>query len=234
MTPTFSVAAGEFNKVLREIGAQSSRTFPEVVNGQGLALAVRALKFTKKTSAGKIAVDMGQASTRVMSKGKNSKRLKHGVREFSRERQTLAYRIVVKRMLDSGKSFTDEDVVNAVKKMTAARIRAAAFIASGWIYAIRTLSKTVGYANAKVARYGKADAARMKGMAKGYAKPATRVWSGVVECEIANTALLHDGGPSPKAIAEQGLALAFVDSIKDMRRHMQEKVGSIFAKFYGR
>lgn len=233
MTPTFHVAAGEFNRALKDIAAESSRTFPEVVNGQGLALATRALKLTRKANANKIAVTLGQVASQAFGKKGQKLSRRRPKRVFAEDRRSLGYRIAVKRLLESGKSFTDKDVVDYMRKLVGARIRSAAFIASGWIYAIRTLSKLVGYKNAGVVKYSASETARMKGWAKGYAKPATRVWSGIVECEIANTALIHrDGGTSPKQVAEAGLALAFVDSVKDMRRHLQEKMGSIFAKFY--
>lgn len=233
MIPTISTNEREFGAVLREVLATSERTYPQVVNGQGLALSVRSLRNTEQAGAGKIAQELGQtaSTTKVTKRG----RVKFGWAFASKD--TLAHRIVISRLKKAGKAIPSAaEIDRMAKKMVAARRRASSFIRSGWIYAIRTLSRAVGYRDARGQRHRAGEAARMTGAAKGYAKPAQRVLSGIVECEIANTALIQEDGASrsPRPVAERGLNRAFEESVRDMRRHLSEKLGSVFAKFYGR
>lgn len=228
---TVSVNIAEFNRVLDMVARDSSRTYPEVCNGQGLALSSRALRATKRTSAGRIAVELGQIATniRINKRGKLVK-----TRVYDPERSTLAYRIVAKRMHDSGQSFTQAELDAAVKRFRSARIRSAAFIRAGWIQAIKVLSRVVGYKDTRGQRASTSEAARITGQPKGYAIPATRRISDFVTCEIGNTALLQQEHGNPLPIARAGLEYAFGESARDMLRHLREKLSPVFAKYNGR
>lgn len=232
MIPTLRTNEAEFARVLQQVAAESSRTFPEVVNGQGFALSVRALRNTEKADINQVAIELGQIATRrsVSKKGRVSFR-----RVYSESRDTLAHRIVFARLKKAGKVIPGAaEMDKMAKRLRGARLKAIAFIRSGWIYPIRQLSRVVGYRDARGQRPRAREGARMTGVAKGYAKPAQRAFTGVVVCEIANTALLHDGGRSPMPVAEKGLARAFAESVTDMRRHLEEKMSGVFRRFNGR
>jgi len=232
MRATVSTNEREFGQLLREAAAASERTYPQVVNGQGLALSVRALRNTEKAEAGKISQELGQTASQTTVSRKGRVRFKFGFAS----NDTLAHRIVIARLREEGRSIPSQaEIDRMAKRMVGARRRASAFIRSGWIYAIRKLSKMVGYKDARGQRAGAGEAARMTGEAKGYARPATRVLNGIVECEIANTALIQEDGASrsPKPVAERGLERAFAESVRDMKRHLEEKLGSVFARFHG-
>lgn len=228
MTPTISTNFPEFQRTLNHLAGQSSRTYPEIVNGQGLALASRAIRHTIKANADEIAVKLGQIATerKVSRKGKVSFK-----RIYRTDLNSLAHSIVNARRTKQGlpKIFGD-DLDKAATRMIAARLRAVSFVRSGWIYAIRTLSKAVGYRDRRE-KLGRGETARMSGTPKGYAKQAHFALNSVVTCEIGNTALIQHDGKNPYHVAEEGLNLAMTETIADMKRHMQEKLQGVFNKF---
>lgn len=210
------------------VAKESSRTYPEVCNGQSLALATRALRGTQKADANRIAYELGQIATRksVSKTGRVSFR-----RVYDQSQDTLAHRIVISRLKKSGQPIPDASEIDRMaKRMRGARLRAVAFIRSGWIEAIRILSRLVGYKDARGQRPRASEGARMTGQAKGFARPAQRAFSSVVSCEIGNTALLQDER-SPMPVAMAGLQAGFAESVKDMRTHLEEKLSGVFKKY---
>jgi hypothetical protein len=231
MRLTTSVNNAEFNRALQAAAKESSRTYPQVVNGQSLALASRALRATMKADANKIAYQLGQVATqkKVSKKGRVSFK-----RIYADTNNTLAHKIVVARLRQRGQPIPDAaEVDRMAKRMRGARLRAVAFIRSGWVYAIRTLATQVGYRDARGGRPRAGEAARMTGTQKGYAKPAPKTSGDVAACEIANTALLQDER-SPMPVALAGLNSAFAESVRDMRNHLREKLSGVFRKYNAR
>lgn len=228
ITATTNVA--EFNRVLNMVAEASSRTYPEVCNGQGMALSSRSLRATKRTDPGKIATQLGQVATaiRINKRGKLVK-----TRVYDKERSTLAYRIVAKRFQESGQPFTEAELDSAVKRFRAARIRSAGFIRAGWIAAIKTLSRVVGYKDARGQRVSAGEAARITGQPKGFAYPAIRKFNDLVTCTVANTALIEDG-TNPMPVAEAGLNYAFGESDRDMLQHLYDKMQPVLKKYSGK
>lgn len=227
MQPTLSINAAEFQSVLKQVAAESSRTFPEVVNGQGLALASRAMRNTEKAEASQISHELGQTTQTTSNKGRT--RFKWSFASNN----TLAHRIVISRLRKAGQAIPSQaDIDRIAKRMVAARRKASAFIKSGWIYAIRQLSRVVGYKDRRGQRGDRG--ARMTGQPKGSARPAQRTLSGIVACEITNTALISEDGSNPMPVAERGLAKAFAESTADMKRHLEEKLSGVFVKYNGR
>lgn len=210
------------------VAASSRRTYPEIVNGQGLALASRALRSTEKASANDIATALGQIATerRISKKGKVTLK-----RIYRTDLSSLAHILVNwKRSKKGQEKIWGTELDRAARRLIGARLRAVAFIRSGWIFAIRALSGIVGYADRRD-KLSRGESARMTGQPKGYAKPARRALSDFVTCEIANTALLSHDGRNPYPVAEKGLAKAVQETILDMRRHMEEKLGKVFKQY---
>lgn len=217
----------EFNRLLNQCAQESSRTYPQVVNGQGLALSVGAIRNTEKADANAIAVELGQIATQrnVSRKGRVSFK-----RIYRTDLSSLAHIIVNARRKKAGQPMIwGPELDKEARRMIGARLRAVAFVRSGWIYAIRTLSKFVGYADRREKTTGLS--ARMTGQPKGFAQPAQRALSDVVTCTIGNTALIQHDGQNPYPIAEAGLQRAMTERIADMRRHLEEKLGKVFRKY---
>jgi hypothetical protein len=221
-----------FERSAERLLEHSSRTMPEFINGQGLAVASRAIKHTEKANADQIAAMLGQVGTKVVRSRKTGK-LRKGARVYSAEENTFAARIINKRRHDAGqKPLSGPFLADAVRKMINARVRSVSFIKSGWVWAVRELSKAVGY-RPKGAT-GAGDATRAKGAAKGYAKPATFTLSGPVVCEIGNSSLIevsrlnpsHHSNPTP--IAAKGLQMALDETAADMAQELARRMQPIF------
>lgn len=225
----------DFGRVLRQCAATTSRTYPQFVNGQMLRIASFAIQDTEKADAGLIAAKLGQVSTRIRAK-KTGKRLKKGVREFSSKASLDLYRIVNWRRKRVGlPPVSGKEMSKVARKMRAATLRSTAFIAAGWIPAVRGLAAAVGYG-----AYAKAPklSTRLSGQPKGFVVPAGFTLNDNVTCTIGNTALLgvsaartgmRPGNPLP--IAEAGLSSAAYRTMQDMLNHLRGKVQPVLDKF---
>ena len=230
MSAEIKFAQREFQDALEKCIKETERTYDKFLNGQGLALAKRALDYMQKADAGRVAAALGQRATKVRwnKKGKIVK-----TRVFDDDQNTLAARIINARRAEAGKPLLfGKPLVAAVKKLVGARVRAVAFIKSGYVPAIRGLAKAVGY------NPGSGDSAKSRGVPKGYVIPAKPAISSVVKCEIANTALLAESAArtgsrkgAPMSVAEKGLSMAFSESARDMMAHLAKKLNPVFAKF---
>lgn len=230
--PTVSINQAEFNRQLTEVAQHSSRTYPQVVNAQAFAFATRAVRATEKANIAQIAVELGQIATQIFSK--KGKRLKTPRKVYRTDLSSLAHILVNWRRKKAGENMLWGDELDAkAKRMIGARLRAVAFIKSGWIYAIRTLSAAVGYGDRRD-KLSRGETAKMSGQPKGYARPARTAISSVVTCEIANTALISHDGRNPLPVAERGTQKAMAETIADMRRHLEEKLGKVFKQYSAR
>lgn len=213
----------EFQRVAEALLTTSSRTYPQFVNGQMLNVARLALKLTEKADRRKIESQMGVVKSRqTLRSGKAG--AKGWVRITKRvlgaaPEDTMAGRILLARHAKTGEwTIKGATFADKVIALIAAKVRSVAFIKSGWIPAIRELSKLV------YGSRGGLDGAKQVGAPKGYAVPARFTISGLVTCTIANTALLHEskfnawhgrkGNPFP--IAEKGLRVAMEVATRDM------------------
>lgn len=207
----------EFNKAAEQCIRESERTYPQFINGQLLAVASRALKATAAASKDRIAVEMGQVATSIK-----------GRRIYRTDTASLAHRIINARRARAGLPLIwGNELDQAARKMVASRLRAVNFIRSGWIYAIRTLARAVGYRSEATDQ-----SARMSGTPKGRAVPANRAFDSIVEGLVENTALLtvsKSGTQSnPMPVAQKGLQTAIDETRRDMLDHLAEKLRPIF------
>lgn len=236
MSVELTIDYAAFNRSAERLLEHSSRAMPEFINGQGLAVASRAIKHTEKASADHIATMLGQTGTQVgyLDKKGNYKRYKRARRVFSAEENSFAARIINKRRHDAGeKPLFGDALVNAVRKLIMARVRSTSFIKSGWVWAVRELSKAVGYTPKGAT--GAGDATRARGAAKGYAIPAKFTLNGPVVCEIGNSSLIessrlnpgHHSNPTP--IAAKGLQIALNETAADMEQELARRMQPIFS-----
>ena len=228
----------DFNRVLRRVAEQTSRTYPEFVNGQALKLATLAQENTQRADASRISAFLGQTSSRITNK-RTGGRLKTAKKVFASQASLDLYRIVNWRRVRGGKKAIGGRAMSKVaRKFRAASLRSTAYIASGWIWSIKTLSKLAGYRDISVKKSG---GAKVSGKAKGYANPATFTISGHVTCTIANTSLLAESAArtgsrkgAPMRIAERGLAIARDLTAKNMLNHLAGKLQPVLNKFAGK
>jgi hypothetical protein len=227
----------EFNRVLERVYAESSRTFPEFLNGQGLKLATTAIQQTEKADTNKIAWSLGQTDRRYVNK-RTGKALKMPKRVFGSSAASLnLYRIVNwRRVRANKKPLGGTAMSKPARALRAASLKSTGFISSGWVTAVRGLSRIAGYADRKSVTMPRAT-----GDPKGYVTPATRAIDAVVSCVIGNTALLGEtaartgsrkGAPMRKA--ERGLSVARDLTAKDMLAHLARKLQPVLNKFAGK
>jgi hypothetical protein len=220
-----------FNSVADLVVQKSERTFSEFINGQGLAVASRAIKHTIKANAEMIAHKLGQIGTVAFKTSTKTGRLiKNRKRTAVLRNDSYAARIINARRKAAGQPLIwGAELDEAARKFIARSKSSVGFIKSGWVWAIKKLAAAVGY---KSRDYG--DAARVRGAAKGNAIPAQgglNVLSGEVVCTIINSALLEAGKYShgnPMPIAEAGLTAALNETSSDMLQHLADKLKPIF------
>lgn len=243
MSAELTVSIQEFNRVAERLIATSERTYPKFINGQALRVVSFAVKLTGKANAEKIQRQLGTLKTEseVGKFYKNGKRTASGFirlkkTDWHRMELTLAARIINARRKHAGEPMLwGKALAESARKMTAARARSVAFIKSGWIPAIQALVSVTPYKDKTVST--SADGARIKGVPKGYAKPARFTISSTVTCEVGNTALLAVGkfsAGNPMPIAEKGLRAAMDLTTRDMADEFYKRMAIDLKPFGGR
>jgi hypothetical protein len=217
----------EFNRALKQLAdVQTRRTYPEFINGQMMMVCIKAIEFTEKADAEKIAHQMGQIS-RVEKVGKSGR--KRVIRKFKTDTSSFAHRLVNWMREKRGeKMIWGNELDQAARRLVASRMKHVAFIKSGWVWAFRDLTKVVvGF---KPRLDGKA-----YGDKKGEARPAGPRVDGIFRGEIENDSLLtiakrgfSHGNPMP--IAVRGLQKALDWVAKDMMDHLAKKLKPDFDK----
>ena len=221
MQPTFTVDSREFQRVAEALITTSSRTYPRFVNGQLYRVATLAVKLTDKANRTKIDREMGTLRSVIKTRSSKSGGKNGWVRITKREIKddSFASRILIARHAATGKWFAKgRTIKEKAATLIAAKIRSVAFIKSGWIPSIQTLTPLV------YSRGAALGGAKQVGAPKGYAVPARFTMSGPITGTIANTALLHQskfnawhgklGNPIP--IAQKGLQTAMNVATRDM------------------
>lgn len=226
--------AAEFGRMLQRAYAESSRTFPEFLNGQALRLASHAMNKTERADANKIAWALGQTDRRYVNK-RTGKKLKTPKRVFGNTQASLnLYRIVNWRRVRAGKEpLGGKAMSKPARALRAASLRSTSFIASGWVAAVKGLARIAGYRDRTAVSMPRATGAQ-----KGFVNPATPAINAVVTCTIGNTALLAESARrtgsrpgKPMRIAERGLSIARDLTAKDMLKHLADKLQPVLNKF---
>lgn len=227
-----SIAQAEFNKAIELCIKHTERTYPEFMNGQGLRVASFAIQETDKADANKIAWQLGQTDRRFVNK-RTGGQLKTPRRVYGNSRASLSlYRIINWRRKRTGKRpLGGQEMSSVARKMRAASLRSTGFIASGWIPAVKGLSRLVGY-------HPRTERIKTSGAVKGWVRPATFALNSKVVCELGNSALLamsadrtgkRPGNPLP--IANKGIARAMIRTSRDMMDHLVKKLMPVFSRY---
>lgn len=238
MTPAVRMTMNtqDFNRVLAKVAAESERTYPQFLNGQSLRLASFALRETERADVNKIAWSLGQSDRRFTNK-RTGAALKTPKRVYSSASSLNLYRIVNWRRKRAGLEPLGGQAMSApARRMRAATLRSAGFIASGWIYAVRGLSRLAGYSD-RIPTKG----VKVSGQPKGYVLPARFAINSNVTCEIGNTSLLGVSAARtglrpgrPMKIAMKGLAIAKDLTAKDMLAHLARKLQPVLNQYSAR
>lgn len=227
MSAEVKVNSQDFNRVMELCLKHTERTYSQFVNSRAFFVAKKAMEETEKADADKIVFQLaGNVRVKLGVSRKTGQRTMK--RQYDVLEGSLAARIInAKLKADGKKMIFGKEMMQAVKRMIGARLRAVAFIRSGWIYAIKTLAPLVGGGKG-ASIFGNA---RMTGAAKGYAKPASAALSSIVQCEIGNTALLQGKHSSPMKVGLKGLEKAMAREAQEALNHLREKLGPTFKGF---
>lgn len=233
MKPTISVDSSQWQAAARQLFETDKRTCADFLNGQMLRVASFAVEETKRADAAKVATALGQVATAVkLSKSRKTgrTRFKRGARIIDENvTNTLAARIIGRIWDKSAFSAKQAAALEGkplreqVRIFIGWRVRRAAFIASGWIPAIKTFASIV-YEKPRdiTSRKG----ATQFGVAKGSGTPAKFRLASVITAEAENTALkttseLAGGNPMP--IATEGLQKALNRCARDMMEKLAQR-----------
>ena len=180
---TFQLDDTAFQAALVQYAEVSRRTIPDICNKKALFIARGALRNTPRVPVSKIEEELGKI-VRVTDMGKRGHLVKRSALAgvFGKSGPLAALILTAKRSrlgqdsIFKGKTRAQgrADMAKAVLAFVRDRRRSVAFLASGWIQAIRTLSPLVkGKAGIPAFTPG----VRQWGRRKGEAKPATQGWS---------------------------------------------------------
>lgn len=232
MTGTLSIQPAELQRWQRAAKAlleTDKRTVADFNNGQAFRVATLALNYTRKADANRIARELGEVTVELhaIKPRKNQKKVSYR-RVVSDVQGSLAARILLKHFRMTGHWMAaGSNLEERVKHFIASAKRSAAFIASGWVPAIKRLSSVIRQKPATGKGIGRV---KVYGQPKGYAKPAVPSFFGKSFCEIQNSALLTTSRRNPGAqkdptpIAEQALLYALDEAAIDMDNELARRL----------
>lgn len=219
MSLTINQAA--FTRQLRRYAKVNKRSFREIVNAKALDMAHHALKATDTANAGAIEYKLGAAGNKLRKNRKTGK-LSKGRRILKED--SLAARIVNARRRENGKPMIwGSDLERAAQKLINARTRAVRFLRSGWLPAIKKLSRAVDRRDRRPWPKG---LSKRGARPKGWGRPARAEL--LPEAWIANSATNN----APLAISkiEAGLSRGMAAAVADMGRYIEKKLGRDYRK----
>ena len=217
---------GEFRSVMREYAAVSKRDDATILNTKGLYIALGALAKTKRADAGKIQSEL-EALSKTRSTTKTGKiRLRNvtvrrstGATEY--DVPLIALLVNARQGILGRKGLYGKSMKDAIRKFIGSRKRSAAFIASGWIPAIKAfapLAESIG------GRPRRDTAPKQYGVPKGSATVAK-------ESDYVPTAILENFAQSKsphssqalERYAGEALRAAFDDEMRSMQAYIEKK-----------
>jgi hypothetical protein len=234
MSVEMKMNVADFNKVLKQVAEASSRTYPEIVNGQAYRLALDAYLHTPWVGEEKIALALGRVGTQVRNKRTGAK-LKKSKAIYSSMQSLDLYRIVNWRRVRGGLNALGGKAMSKVaRKARAAMLRSGGYVGGGWLYAVNKLKRVTRGLKTEALNHK----VKMSGAEKGGALPATFKLSGVVTCEVFNTALIAQSAArtgnrqgKPMILAQKGLEIARAYTAQNMIEHMRSKLQPVMDKF---
>jgi hypothetical protein len=143
---TFNIDMREFNQALDRYMDVTTRSLPDVLNKKALYIARGALRRTPSTEKGAITSSLGQI---IHKKSGVELKLRKGGEVYSNLGSKEANAPMAALIINARRGRADhpglygQEMTQAIEALIAARNRSRAFLKSGWIPAIRTLSPLV-------------------------------------------------------------------------------------------
>ncbi len=195
MRVTSRINHREFDATMRVYRQYSKRDPATICNTKGFYIARRATVETVKTPASKIREFIGEAGGRIIGMIINKGRAKRGE-----------------------KGLYGRAMAKMVAMVKAARLRSRAFLASGWIFAIKALEPFAEKRGAP--RQDRTS--KQYGQAKGYGLPATDGWKAKAILANLASARWDRGGAEKNAV--NGLQKAFDFERASMLGYVERKM----------
>lgn len=230
MQPRIQLDMREFKAALRDYMRVTSKDVATVLNTKALFIARAATVTTKKADKGQIQTELQSGAVQRVKINKTGKRKgQYGKR--GRVFGTLAERILWKRAHQKGELPTYREMGVKVRRFINARKRSIAYIAAGWIPAIRILSAAgVDRGGPRQDRSVKRRGSRMIGDATP-ARPTKRLNS---YSEIRNSAVPLKGSTGESALDKHGVAglqKAVNREVASMRSYITKKLARTAKRF---
>jgi hypothetical protein len=193
----FKVDTREFDKTMREYVNYSKRDISTIVNTKAYYIARRAVAETPLAESKEIREFIKRDSGRIAGSIINARRGQRGE-----------------------KGLYGKEMAKAVATMLASRLRARAFIKSGWLWAVKVLAPHAEKIGGPSLGKGKPE---LIGKPKGGATPAVEGWS--VRASIINTVTAAwDKRDGAAKVAEPALERAFEFERQSMLGYIERKL----------
>ena len=210
----------------------------DFTNGQALNVAIESVRQTDRANRQQIAQVLGATgqaiSFKTVSRGKNKGKVRMTKGLLQTAANSFAARILGKRFKETKSwGIKGDTMEQRIHNFIQARMRSAAFIASGWIGARNALFSVVKKKPAKMASLANA---RQYGQPKGKARPATFSLRSLIVAQIENTALMQHmarlpaTGGNPMPLATAGLQKALNVAAADMTAELAKRLDPDFKR----
>lgn len=214
----------ELERALKQYASVSKKSLSEIVNQKAFFMARGACRKSYRAQKGKIETELGKDADLVkqISRGKNAGKFKRI--GFSIKNNSLANAILRARIHAKGAPQPPaSELLGRIRKFIAARAAAAAFIASGWIPAIRFFESRV---KSKTGAPPRDPAVKARtGRPMGGAVEAQPGWN--PKAVLWNSAVAqksHNQSESLNKVAGDALAVAMADEVRSMKEYVAKKL----------
>ncbi len=236
---TMDFERAEFNAAIAGAIKFSSRSFTEVVNGQMLSVAIKAMRHTRKVPATIIRSQLGQTALPSNFDRKSftaggqavsfTRKSVQGKNRFTGK--SVAWAIVQARHKKTyGHIMPDKHAKRMADKLIKARVKASGFVKSGWVPIIRTMFRVVKGSDRRSSS-GTLREGRLKGRPKGSVIPA-RTARGLAEAVFEHSA--NNNERRALDAATVGLRKGMSEAAQDMVRHVAEKFRKMDRRYSAR
>lgn len=221
---TVTIDTTEFQAALRDYMKVSKKSLRDVVNTKAYFICRGATRTTGRANPGKIETELGKdvEAWREIKRGKNAGKLKRV--GYSIKSTSLANNILRERLWRKGeKQPTKAQFRPVIKRFIKARASASAFIASGWIQAVKFFAAIVRDTRGAPS-VDKSVKLRTKRLIGG-GNAATEVWNPTAK--FWNSAVSKRGTNGQNALtkmAGEGLRQAIANETKSMREYIAKKL----------
>lgn len=230
---------GEFRATMREYREVSKRDDASILNTKGLYIALGALGITHRADPNLIQIEL-EALTQTRSTNKNGglgRKQNINVKRYNARGQQydvplVALLINSQRAKKGQKGLYGDDMKSAVKGFIGSRKRSAAFIASGWLPAVKVFAPLAERIGSKPRQDY---TPRQYGQAKGSGTAAQT--SDYVPTAILSNFANAKGPTGSKALekyATAALQTAFNDEMRSMKEYIERKKQETANRFNAR